>query len=213
MMHKDGFEPFKRWYGEVPGAYRQYVASQCLDLEKLSALEAQLIVREARTDDEDQKALKQLDALEHIRLTDHSRLMVGAHAASFDHDVRTLGVAGVIVRVSPTNKLTRPKLGHLRPEIGVLKPYLKSGRTLPDVEGRMFASILHWFAEVELGHLGEANSQLCAVSDIFAEKLHFAPTKTAKARALIEANCSEIYDRWQSFTPRVASTRTTRKLS
>ncbi|WP_332687450.1 hypothetical protein [Devosia sp.] len=207
LMHREGFEPFKLWYGAVPGAYRHYVASQCQDGEKLSALEAQLIVREARTDDEDQKALKQLDALEHIRLTDHSDLLATSHAASFDHGVRTLEIAGVTIRVSPTNLLTSPRLGHIQSDVGVLKPYLKSGRTLPDDEGRLFASILHWFAEVELGHLGEASSHLCAVSDIFAQKLHFAPTKTAKARSVIEANCSEISDRWHSFTPRVPVAR------
>ncbi|KKC31104.1 hypothetical protein WH91_21145 [Devosia psychrophila] len=204
-MHDDTFEPFKLWYGEVPGAYRQYVASQCRDDGRLKGLEEQLVKREAKSDEDDKKALKQLDALEHIRHLDHSEILLAAHAFPFDHNVRNFAISNVTVRVNPTNVLTAPRLGRTAFDVGVLKPRLMASRVLPEDEGRSFAAILHWFAEIELGHVGIAEPSLCVVSDVFARKLHFAPLKHKQIRRAIEANCQEIADRWPSFTPKSTS--------
>jgi hypothetical protein len=205
QMHGDKFEPFKLWYGEVPGAYRQFLASQGGDYETLDSLDAQLILRRARSDQEDDKALLQIDALEHIRHIDHSKLLSHALAVLFDHKVRVLQVAGVSIRVHPTNMLVAQRLGHTEQAIGVIKPLLRKSKHLSTEEGRVFAVLLHWFTEIELSHLGVANTGLSAVCDVFARKLHFAPDKNTKVRSTIEANCQEIADRWASFTPRVDS--------
>lgn len=204
-MHSGKFEPFKLWYGEVPGAYRHYVASQCTNDEKLGALEAQLILRKANTEQDDQKALMQLDALEHIRHVDHTLLTLRAFAVPFDQKCRVLSLKGVIVRVAPTNLLTMDRLGYREQSVGVLKPLLRKSRALSPEEGRIYTALLHWFAEVELGHIGTASADLCAVCDVFARKLHFASGRTTKVRSIIEANCQEIADRWPSFTPRPAA--------
>lgn len=198
QMKDDEFEPFKKWYGEVPGAYRQYVAS-CLDDTKLTSLEAVLVKREAATDSEEEKILKQLDALEHIRQIDHARLFEAASIHPYNHPTRSLNIAGVSVRVNPTNLVVGSRVGHATRFVGVIKPYLKATRALPKEEALTLASLLHWFADLELAAIGTGHYGFCWVADIFAETLFQAPKAFGRRRALIEANCVEIAERWTAF--------------
>jgi hypothetical protein len=212
LMRDTTFEPFKNWYGEVPGAYRQYVASGCTDDERLASLERQLVKREASSEDEDNKILKKLEALEHIRLLDHSKLLSSVEIRPYSGPQRTLAVAGVQVRINPTNILVGTKLGQSTTFIGAVKPYLKASRELPEAEGKSFAALLHWFVESELGTLGTADPALVWVTDIFALKPHRAPKAFIRQRELLEENCAEIAERWTAFgttTARVSRPRRT----
>jgi hypothetical protein len=146
-----------------------------------------------------------LDALEHIRHIDHAGLISRAFATTFDHKVRALTLVGVTVRVNPTNLLTADRLGQKALAVGVLKPFLSKTKALSADEGRVYAALLHWFAETEFANVGAASPDLCAVCDVFARKLHYAPGKYKKVRLTIEASCQEIMDRWASFTPRPAT--------
>lgn len=194
MMQSDDFEPFKKWYGEVPGAYRRYISSG-RDDSALAALESMLVTRQAVTEDEENKILLQLDSIEHIRHIDHSGLPE-AQVLAYDLPARTTVINGVTVRVNPTNLLVGSKLGHKETFVGVLKPYLKKTRELPKEEALTFAALLHWFVERELRDVGEAALSQCFVVEVFAERLLAAPRAYIRRRELIDANCLEIAERW-----------------
>jgi hypothetical protein len=195
LMQSDEFEPFKKWYGEVPGAYRNYMASGREDF-ALAALEAALVKRDATSDSEEDKILLQLDAIEHVRHIDYSKIPVGVEVLAYQHPARTTEISGVKVRVNPTNVILGNKLGHKAKFVGVLKPYLKKTRELPSEEALIFAAILHWFTARELGDIGEAAFDHCFVAEVFFERLIAAPRAFVRRRELIEASCLEIAERW-----------------
>lgn len=202
QIASDQFEPFKNWYGELPGAYRRHLATGTADPEPLAALERVLIRREARTSEEENKILKQLDAIEHIRQIDHERLFAGTTVSAFDHLPRTFSIAGTVVRVNPTNLIVASRLGFKETFIGVVKPYFKATRALPDDEAKTFCAILHWFVDRELSKIGVADFGLMWVADVFKEQLHRAPRSFLRRRELIEASAAEISDRWLAFVSR-----------
>ena len=206
QMSSDEFEPFKNWYGELPGAYRRHLATGTTDPEPLDALERLLVKRHAATTEEDNKALKQLDAIEHIRAIDHSRLFSDGQVLAFDHLPRTFSLAGTVIRTNPTNLIIAHRLGFREPFVGVVKPYLKATRPLPPEEAKTFCAILHWFVERQLAHIGTADFRLVWIADIFQEQLCSAPRSFVRRRELIEASATEIADRWPTFLSRRLTT-------
>lgn len=199
-MAKESFDVYKNWYGEVPGAYKLYLASQCTDDEKLSSLEALLIRRQPQNDQDDEKALKQLDALELIRQTDHRVLTKSATLSAYNFVEKSLWVSGVRVRVSPSN-LVKSHSELESGAIGVLKPYIKKGRPLSQREAQTIATLLHWFTEEQLSKYATSSPSLSAVIDVFGRKITKASAKDTNLRRTIVAGCEEIYERWPAHAP------------
>ncbi|HVY51780.1 MAG TPA: hypothetical protein VHA07_09520 [Devosia sp.] len=206
MMQSDGFEPYKKWYGEVPGAYRRYMSTG-RDDSALEYLEAALVKREYVTEEDENKILLQLDAIEHIRHIDHGGIDPSLRILPFDHPARSTEVAGVTIRVNPTNLVLGTRIGRREQFVGVLKPYLKKTHKLGKDEAAALITILHLFVERELSALGEPAIEQCFVAEVFFERLLAPPRSYKRRRELIEASCLEIAERWPSVRAKSGAER------
>ena len=193
------FPPFKGWYGgETEGAIRRYLATGGADDEPLKSLEGLLMRRETLTDHDEEKVLGQLHALEAIRSADLSKIVAAGMPSEVGDTLGPFHISGVRISVRPTIILTAPKLGYKAPVIGAIKPYLASTEPLSDEAGLLYASMLHWYTEDIMAHLGEADRRLSFVVDVFNGRTFQAPSAHKQRRDLLTHSCQEIYERWSS---------------
>jgi hypothetical protein len=193
------FPPFKGWYGgETEGAIRRFIATGGEDPEPLISLEQVLMKRETLTDHDEDKVLGQLHALEAVRAVDFGKIVKFGNPATIDDTLGPLFISGVRVSVRPTNVLMAEKEGQKALAVGVIKPYLASSDRLSDEAGLLYASLLHWYAEETMQHLGEADRRLAFVIDVFAGTAFQAPSAFKQRRDLLMHSCQEIYERWSS---------------
>lgn len=204
---KPDFEPYMNWYGEVPNAYRRYLDSPLRSPLPLDHLEENLRNRPANSEHDEDRILKQLEAIEYIRRFDHALILGERSTPAFRHESRSLPIAGITVRVNATNIILQERLGHKYPLLGLIKPYLKSTMPLSKSVGEMYAMLMHWLAETELSHIGEPTPKLCMITDIFAGAVYRAPRAQIKLRSLATAACEEISERWTAYSDKAASSR------
>ncbi|MGN6490121.1 MAG: hypothetical protein ACTHLT_20165 [Devosia sp.] len=202
---RDGdFPPFKGWYGETEGAVRRYVLSGGTDDGALSDLEAVLERRPIDTDFEESRVLKQLEALQATRETSFAKVAAAGTISLIEDRVAPFFVEGVRISVRPTNLLSTMKLGFKSPFLGVVKPYLSSSSPLSPDGASIYGALLHWYAESQLGHMGDADPTLCFVVDVFRRRVFRAPKAFKQRRDLISYSCREIAERWTSASRSVA---------
>lgn len=194
----NAFPPFKGWYGETEGAIRRYLATGGTDEDSLESLERLLMKRETVTDHEEDKVLGQLHALEAIRVADLSKIVAFGIPTEISDTLTPFHISSVRVSVRPTNMLAAQKEGQKAQAIGAIKPYLASTEPLNDERGLLYASMLHWYAEETMQHLGEPDRRLSFVVDVFTGTTFQAPAAYKKRRDLLQHACQEIYERWFS---------------
>lgn len=199
------FPPFKGWYGEVEGASRRYIGSGGDDDAALSDLEVRLERRPAASEFEDNRILKQLEALQALRETPLTKLKGAGRIELIRDDLLPFYIEGVRVSVRPTNLISRNKLGFRLPHVGVTKPYFSSSAPLSNESGALYGSLLHWFAEEQYD--GQADPSLCFVVDVFRRRCFPAPKAFKQRRDLLAFSCREIAERWFAAAPVAVSTK------
>jgi len=199
QFREDSFEAYKNWYRPIPKALGAYLASGCVEPGALSDLEQELSTPDNSNTEQENRILKQLDAIDHIRACDLKDLLTYGDITTPMWPWQTMPIGGVRVRVNPSNLVSAPSVdGRLR--VGAIKPYLRATEPLSERKAKLYGALLHWYAESHLSHLGEADRTLCWVIDVFAERRHQSPNAYKRLRQKLAANCSEIAERWSAHS-------------
>jgi hypothetical protein len=193
-------------YNEIERAYAHYISSGCKDSTRLNDLDRLLQTREARTEHEESRILNALDAIE---LATALPLDLPAQVAISQVTSRLpkFEIAGVLVSVGPTNILQIAQRGNKTKAIGVIKPYFSKMAPLvtskSGEKAALHGTLLHWYAEMFMSHIGEAKAQLCYSIDVFAGTVTRAPKSYISRRRQIVACAQEICDRWDPIRARL----------
>jgi hypothetical protein len=195
-------------YPDIERATSQFLVSKCSDSTRLDNLDRTYQHREANTDHHEQRLLNAMDAIAHVKST-RWKIPV-ACSVEFAADIPSkMELGGLDVRIKPPVILKRRQSGFRDPFIGVAKPYFGKNWPLHSSEnnerGVLFATLLHWFAENNLSHLGSADIGMCSVADIFSEEVYFAAKRYKQRRKQLQALAQEIADRWDPIADRLQS--------
>ena len=193
-------------YNDIERAFAAYLSTQGEDSTKLRDLDYQLQQREARTDHEEGRILNALDMIEcalTLPLEKFEKLNIESPASKMPR----FELSGLSVSVGPTNILRLNQRGKKAQGIGIIKSYFSMTAPLTTTrsseKAALHGTILHWYAETFLAHLGEIIPSVCFSIDVFAQKVTSAP-KSYKARRRHIASCAqEICDRWKPIKSRL----------
>ncbi|MDO1582983.1 hypothetical protein [Rhizobium oryzicola] len=194
-------------YPDIERATAHFLVSGCKDPKRLDGLDKSYQLREASSDHHEQRLLNALDAIQHVKSAPWS---LKDYAVEFAVDIpHGIEVGGITIRIKAPVILKRRQSGFRDPFIGVIKPYfgkvwpLNSGQ---DTErGVLFATLLHWFSEQNLSHLGSSDPNMCIVADVFREEMFPAAKRNIQRRKQLQALAQEIADRWQPIADRLHS--------
>lgn len=193
-------------YPDIERANAHFLASRCNDDQRLLQLDDSYRQQPAQSDHHEARLLNALDAIECARNLDWK----------FDHKTIVLNgldfqdtfqISDIKIRVRPNAILFRSVTGLKLPEIGVAKPYFSKTFKLHNKQGKepgtLYATLLHWYTEEVLEHLGTASPSLCMIGDAFSEKIYLAPDRYKQRRKQLTALVQEISDRWAPVKERM----------
>lgn len=195
-------------YPDIERATSHFLVSQCRDSSRLDILDRTYQSREALTDHHEQRLLNAMDAIAHVKSTQW-KLPANCRAELSTDLPSVMELEGLKVRIKAPIFLKRREAGYRDPFIGVAKPYF--GKTWPlnttdsSERGVLFATLLHWFTEKDLGYIGNADIGMCLVADVFAEEVYFAAKRHKQRRKQLQALAQEIADRWDPIANRLHS--------
>lgn len=203
-------------YPDIERATSQFLVSRCGDPSRLDNLDRTYQHREANTDHHEQRLLNAMDAISHVKSM-HWQLPTTSAVELAGNVPNSMELGGINVRIKAPILLKRRKSGFRDPFVGVAKPYFGKNWPLRSTEsaerGVLFATLLHWFAENSLSHLGDADVGMCLVADVFAEEVHFAAKRYTQRRKQLYALAQEISDRWDPIADRLYSKSSGRSTS
>jgi len=201
-------------YPDIERAAADFLKSNCINETRLLDLDGSYLRRKSATEHEEQRLLNAHDAIEHVRRMDW-KIPVGTNLYLASDLPDCMEISGLRIRVKPTILVKRLVNGTTTPAIGVGKPYF--GKSFPlhtndDRErGTLFATLLQWYTEQTLDHIGEADPALCFVGDVFSEKTHSAAKRYKQRRKQLAALAQEISDRWEPIRLRLETDSEHRK--
>ncbi len=195
-------------YPDIERATSPFLVSLCSDPSRLDNLDRTYQHREANSDHHEQRLLNAMDAISHVKsMSWHLPKTCTVELAGNMPNSMELG--GINVRIKAPVVLKRRQTGFRDPFVGVAKPYFGKNWPLRSAEsaerGVLFATLLHWFAENSLSHLGDADIGMCLIADVFAQEVHVAPKRYAQRRKQLQALAQEIADRWGPIADRLQS--------
>lgn len=173
----------------------------------LSDLDVHFQHREARTEHEDNRILNALDMIERASTLDLS-VFKSLRVERTAEKMPKLVVSGLTVSVNPSNIVSASQRGTKTRLIGVIKPYFSMTAPLTgkrsSEKAALHGTLLHWYSETFLSHLGECASAMCFSVDVFAHKITVAPKSFKARRRHLEACAQEICDRWAAISSRLS---------
>lgn len=195
-------------YPDIERATSPFLVSLCSDPSRLDNLDRTYQHREANSDHHEQRLLNAMDAISHVKSM--SWQLPETCTVELAGDMpNSMELAGINVRVKAPVLLQRRRTGYRDPFVGVAKPYFGKNWPLRSADnterGVLFATLLHWFAENNLSHRGEADIGMCLVADVFAEEVYFAAKRYMQRRKQLQALAQEIADRWDPIADRLQS--------
>lgn len=194
QLLEETFDPNKNWYGEFPSAFANYLSQQDF-YPTLGALKTALLRRPTSNTKADEKAIKQLEAID---LVAEMSLISSLPLAQFFDMPRMQNkfVVGNCVLATGASNYAQTQFDG-QTFIGAVAPYLKSTKPLTAETAKIHTTALHWLAEDKFNQFGVANYKCCAVVDIFGKKI-FGGTKNYKQlREQIRVTLDEIFERVQ----------------
>ncbi len=194
-------------YNEIERATAAYISSMGTDDSKLRELDNVFERRQPNSEHEENRLLNAHDAIELARTMDW-RAPSKTSIISVNQKQPKLEIGGVSVSVNPTNIVQQSQAGRKAKAVGIIKPYFSktSPLTSPNERAALHGTLLHWYCETFMSHLGDAVPKLCFSIDIFAQKVFEAPRAHIARRRQIEACAQEISDRWIPIKSRLVDT-------
>ncbi len=193
-------------YPDVERAAGHFLISNRNNSSHLDKLDEIYQTRDAHSDHHEQRLLNAMDAISHVKAMNWP--LSDTWSLESTQGLPTdMTFCGVTIRIRPSVILKRRQSGFRYPFVGVLKTYF--GKTNPlgvgnDSErGVLLGTLLHWFAEENLSFLGTADSSMCIVADVFAEKTYLGARRYKQRRKQLEALAQEIADRWEPISDRL----------
>jgi len=203
-------------YPDIERAVSHFLVSKCNDSSRLDHLDSAYLKREANTEHHEQRLLNAMDAIAHVKSM--SWQLAESHTVHLAGNMPAgMELGGISVRIKAPVVLARRQTGYRDPFICVVKPYF--GKIWPlrtnekTERGVLFATLLHWFTEQELSHLGTADIGMCRVADVFAEEIYFGAKRYKQRRKQLEALAQEIADRWDPIADRLETKTSGRSTS
>lgn len=190
-------------YNDIDRATMDFVESRGTDDNRLLALDHALLKRSPETSHEEQRLLNAHDAIELCRTLDLSTLPLGS-VSSLPDKQPTYDLEGMSISIRPTNMIMVRQMGRRHKGIGLIKPYICKSRPLSIETSSLHGALLLMYAHETYEHLGEPRHDLCAVIDIFAQKIFRAPRNYSQRSKILKAACREIADRWPLIRTRLA---------
>lgn len=195
-------------YPDIERATSHFLVSKCGDSIRLDNLDKAYQDREANTDHHEQRLFNAMDAIAHVKSTPWQIPSTCRVELAGDIPQR-MELGGIDVRIKAPVLLKRTQSGFRDPFIGLAKPYFGKNWPLQSAEsnerGVLFATLLHWFVEHSLSHLGNADIGMCMVADVFSEQVYFAAKRYKQRRKQLQALAQEISDRWDPIADRLQS--------
>ena len=193
-------------YPDIERGASHFLVSKCSDASRLDKLDDTYLNREATSDHHEQRLLNAMDAIAHIKKMTWK--LESDWTVDFAGDIPTnMELSGICIRVKAPVLIKRRQPGYRDPFIGVVKPYFGKIWPLRSTDGPergiLFATLLHWFTESNLNHLGNPDGRMCMVADVFSEEVHFAAKRHIQRRKQLVALAEEIADRWDPIAERL----------
>ena len=194
QLLEDEFDPNKNWYSEFPTAFSNYLSKQDF-YTTLGSLKNILIRRPTSNTRADDKAIKQLEAIDAVA---EMALLKTLPLADYFDIPRTKNklTIGECVLTTGASNYAQIKVNGLT-KIGAISPYLKSTKPLDAQTAKIHTTALHWLSEKHYRQFGIPDCNCCAVVDVFEKKVFFGTKNYKQMRIQITVTLDEIYERVQ----------------